>query len=139
MHADVSVGMWMLVFNSTFFEDRRLCNPRCDRSAIAVLSAACQGLCHSPSDMRALHAEPSCTDPHTPGWANVTFSAEGDKDRSLGVRQNPQEAAHTHEAVTTGAKWRDDVLWKLPSAPWRGHTIFGLMQERIDVPGADWF
>lgn len=34
--ADVTVGSWMLAFNVTHFDDRRLCEPACSATSIAV-------------------------------------------------------------------------------------------------------
>lgn len=33
---DVTVGSWMLAFNVTHFDDRRLCEPACSATSIAV-------------------------------------------------------------------------------------------------------
>ena len=148
--ADVSVGLWMLLFNSTFFEDRRLCHPNCDRSAIAVLSAACQGLCDSPRDMRSLHAQPLCTDsrpavagsaggaPASPaagaaGGAAVAAAAAAAADAAAAT--DTQQTAQQAAGLPATEPWEGEVLWKLPAALWDKHQIFGLMQEEIDAPG----
>jgi hypothetical protein len=142
--------MWMLLFNATFFEDRRLCNPYCDKSAIAVLSAACQGLCNSPSDMRALHAQERCTDDFAPGSPASLNSLKkvGTSDASeTGIAAAAAAmGADTAETQTTaadkqeqadadGSLWEEEVLWKLPAAPWHKHEIFAMMQEEIRAPG----
>jgi len=38
--ADVTVGSWMLAFNVTHFDDRRLCEPACSATSIGVCAPA---------------------------------------------------------------------------------------------------
>lgn len=35
-YADVTVGSWMLAFNVSHFDDRRMCAPECEPNAVAV-------------------------------------------------------------------------------------------------------
>lgn len=134
----------MLMFNSTFFEDRRLCHSFCDRSAIAVLSPACQGLCRPPEDMRSYHEDPLCTDPNAPGGTPFALNGTADGDGSTDGISQPQQKVQqvvdnaTQETQDSSSDWLEEVLWKLPSAPWYRHEIFGMMQEGINAPGADW-
>lgn len=152
----------MLLFNSTFFEDRRLCHPLCDPSAIAVLHAACQGLCDSPRDMRNLHAQPPCTDAYAPdgegalalpaGVAGAAAAAGAAGARrgasaaaagaaaaaAAGAQQHPDAHMQMHTEVDGGGSWQSEVLWKLPAAPWDKHEIFAMMQDVINAPGGDW-
>jgi hypothetical protein len=54
------MGLWMLAFNVTFFEDMRLCMPRCKRNAVAVLKNKCSGLCSPAKIMRFMHQMHTC-------------------------------------------------------------------------------
>ena len=137
--ADISVGMWMLMFNSTFFEDRRLCHRVCDRSAIAVMTPACQGLCNPLEDMRSCHQKPACTDPRAPAGEPMSLPATADGDAltdGSSQQQQVQQALDTapQKAQEKDSDWLNEVLWKLRPAPWHRHEIFGKMQEVIDAP-----
>ncbi|KAK9831532.1 hypothetical protein WJX81_006529 [Elliptochloris bilobata] len=53
---DVTVGSWMLAFNVTHFDDRRLCEPACSATSIAVYDyPACAGLCEPLEALPKLH------------------------------------------------------------------------------------
>ena len=56
----MSIGLWMLAFNVAFFEDMRLCMPRCRVHAVAVLQNECSGLCSPVSDMHSMHGRRNC-------------------------------------------------------------------------------
>lgn len=61
---DVTVGGWMLAFNVTHYDDRRLCTPSCSPSSLAVYDIpACAGLCDPSRQLPLLHATPSCRSP----------------------------------------------------------------------------
>ena len=61
MHADVTVGSWLLALNSTHFDDRRLCETSCTETSIAVFDMPeCAGLCNPVSSLGSLHADPVC-------------------------------------------------------------------------------
>jgi hypothetical protein len=149
MHADTSVGAWMLLFNATFFEDRRLCHSACDFSAVAVLYAGCTGLCKPVTEMRALHKQQRCRDetlaePHVAG--------AGAADALEGLHQHDGLAAGTtvvfsQEGVdtatqaglgTTGAAdeaaAEEEALWLLPQSRSKQKVIFKLMQQTINAP-----
>ena len=36
MYVDVTIGSWMLAFNVTHYDDRRLCEPECSETSIVV-------------------------------------------------------------------------------------------------------
>jgi hypothetical protein len=55
-HADVTVGSWMLAFNVTHFDDRRLCETSCSQSSLAVYDIpGCAGLCDPVRQLPTLH------------------------------------------------------------------------------------
>jgi len=56
---DVTIGVWMVVLNVTFYDDPRLCTPLCSPYTIAQYNADCQGVC-DPTDMLDLHRTSSC-------------------------------------------------------------------------------
>ena len=59
--ADVTLGSWMLAFNMHHFDDRRLCDPWCTPSSLAVYNIPqCSGLCNPVQDLVHLHAQPDC-------------------------------------------------------------------------------
>lgn len=58
---DVTLGSWMLAFNMHHFDDRRLCDPWCTPSSLAVYNIPqCSGLCNPVQDLVHLHAQPDC-------------------------------------------------------------------------------
>ncbi len=52
---DVGLGVWMLAFNATYLDDRRLCETYCGPNSVAVLQGPCGGLCDVERDMHILH------------------------------------------------------------------------------------
>lgn len=61
MCADTTMGLWMLAFNVTFFEDKRICQPRCHTHAIGFLDNSCQAGCDASQSLRSIHANILCT------------------------------------------------------------------------------
>ena len=62
--ADVTVGSWMLAFNTTHMDDRRLCMTSCEPPTIAVYDMPkCAGLCDPVKSLPELHASAACSDP----------------------------------------------------------------------------
>ena len=86
--ADVTIGAWMLAFNTTPFDDRRMCEPACSNSSIAVYDfPKCAGLCEPAEQLLQLHASPAC---HAPA-----LDAEGQLPRLppiLRFDAGPEEA-----------------------------------------------
>ncbi len=61
---DVTLGSWMLAFNVHHFDDRRLCDPWCTPSSLAVYNIPeCSGLCNPVKDLVHLHAQSDCVSP----------------------------------------------------------------------------
>lgn len=61
--ADVTVGGWMLAFNTTHMDDRRLCMDHCDPSSIGVYDMPqCAGLCDAVKSLPELYGSPACSD-----------------------------------------------------------------------------
>ncbi len=61
---DVTLGSWMLAFNVHHFDDRRLCDPWCTPSSLAVYNIPeCSGLCNPVEDLLHLHAQSDCVSP----------------------------------------------------------------------------
>ena len=59
--ADVTVGSWLLAFNATHYDDRRMCEPACGPTSVAVYDfPKCAGLCDSITDLPRLWALPEC-------------------------------------------------------------------------------
>ncbi|PSC68247.1 putative glucan 1,3-alpha-glucosidase [Micractinium conductrix] len=85
---DVTIGAWMLAFNTTPFDDRRMCEPACSNSSIAVYDfPKCAGLCEPAEQLLQLHASPAC---HAPA-----LDAEGQLPRLppiLRFDAGPEEA-----------------------------------------------
>jgi hypothetical protein len=55
-HADVTIGSWMLAFNVTHFDDRRLCETHCSDTSVAVYDMpSCAGLCNAVTRLPELH------------------------------------------------------------------------------------
>jgi Galactosyltransferase len=67
MPADTTFGLWMLAFNVTFFEDMRLCSPKCHPHAVAFLDNNCSGLCNPVNDMYRLSKMYFCHRPIAAG------------------------------------------------------------------------
>eukprot|EP00210_Caulerpa_lentillifera_P005805 g5551.t1 len=57
---DTTVGSWMLAFNVTHFDDRRLCTKTCGPYTLAVFNNVCAGLCAPQKDLVKLHSSESC-------------------------------------------------------------------------------
>ena len=63
-HADTTIGAWLLAFNSTHYDDRRLCETNCTATAVAVYDMpVCAGLCDAAAQLPLLHASPACSTP----------------------------------------------------------------------------
>ena len=61
MAADVTLGAWMLALDVNHFDDRRLCDPWCTPSSLAVYNIPeCAGLCNPVDDLLHLHAQEDC-------------------------------------------------------------------------------
>lgn len=61
---DVTLGSWMLAFNVHHFDDRRLCDPWCTPSSLAVYNIPeCSGLCNPVEDLVHLHEQSDCVSP----------------------------------------------------------------------------
>ncbi|KAL4422945.1 hypothetical protein ABPG75_009142 [Micractinium tetrahymenae] len=61
---DVTIGAWMLAFNTTPHDDRRMCETNCSASSLAVYDMPqCAGLCEPTAQLPALHASPACQAP----------------------------------------------------------------------------
>ena len=59
---DVTVGSWMLAFNVTHYDDRRLCEPACSDTSVVVYDMPkCAGLCDPISSLPALVKDADCT------------------------------------------------------------------------------
>jgi len=56
---DVTIGAWMMAADAMYVDNRMLCAENCNhRSAIAVWSFACQGVCDSDqAGMSAVHQQ----------------------------------------------------------------------------------
>lgn len=63
----MTLGVWLLAFNVTFFEDTRLCEPLCRPAAVAFQDLACRGLCSPVPDMLSMHKRKGCSAPPDPG------------------------------------------------------------------------
>jgi hypothetical protein len=64
--ADVTIGSWLLAFNATHYDDRRLCAVNCTAASIAVYDIpVCAGLCDAAVQLPQLHASPACHLPAT--------------------------------------------------------------------------
>jgi len=60
--ADVTVGSWMLAFNVTHYDDRRLCDASCTPTSVVVYDIPkCAGLCDPLASLPAMAANPNCT------------------------------------------------------------------------------
>lgn len=61
---DVTIGSWMLAFNTTPYDDRRMCETSCTASSLAVYDMPrCAGLCDPAAQLPVLHASPACQTP----------------------------------------------------------------------------
>jgi hypothetical protein len=107
----------MMLFDATYLEDVRLCQPACSRSAIALYRYNCTGLCHPDTDMHALHGDPQCSE-------DVRVLVE---DSALS-----EEAQPGLEVWTQVAEPRETLPFMSP--PWKQHSIFQLMQQAIETP-----
>ncbi|KAL3152446.1 hypothetical protein ABBQ32_001493 [Trebouxia sp. C0010 RCD-2024] len=58
---DVTLGAWMLALDVNHFDDRRLCDPWCTPSSLAVYNIPeCSGLCNPVDDLLHLYAQEDC-------------------------------------------------------------------------------
>eukprot|EP00887_Chlorella_sp_A99_P000226 scaffold13.g226.t1 len=63
----VTIGSWMLAFNVTHYDDRRLCETNCTESSLAAYDIpVCAGLCDAAAQLPSLHASAACRLPATP-------------------------------------------------------------------------
>jgi galactosylxylosylprotein 3-beta-galactosyltransferase len=63
---DVTIGSWLLAFNASHYDDRRLCEPACSKSSLAVYDIPqCAGLCDPAAQLLMLHASAACCLPAT--------------------------------------------------------------------------
>jgi galactosylxylosylprotein 3-beta-galactosyltransferase len=54
---DTTLGLWLLALDAAHYDDRRLCSPACDASAVAVYDyPECAGLCDPARQLRELAA-----------------------------------------------------------------------------------
>lgn len=61
MNADVTIGSWMLALNSSHYDDRRMCEPACSATSLAVFDfPRCAGLCDAVESLPLLWAKPEC-------------------------------------------------------------------------------
>lgn len=59
---DVTIGSWMLSMNVNHEDNRKLCEPECTPSSIAVWDIPkCSGLCNPEKKMLELHEKDSCS------------------------------------------------------------------------------
>lgn len=58
------MGLWMLAFNVTFFEDLRLCTPECHNDAVAFISHTCttDEACDWAAHVQDMHSNYKCSD-----------------------------------------------------------------------------
>jgi galactosylxylosylprotein 3-beta-galactosyltransferase len=65
---DASFGAWMLAFNVTHWEDRRMCSNDCSETNILGLyhTTRCNGLCKPEEDMLELHRDVCGAEPTIP-------------------------------------------------------------------------
>ncbi len=64
--ADVTIGSWLLAFNASHYDDRRLCEAGCSEKSLAVYDIPqCAGLCDPAAQLPALHASAACCLPAT--------------------------------------------------------------------------
>ena len=124
--ADTTVGLWMLMFNTTFFEDLRMCQQVCSSSSLIVSEYKCTGLCNPTEDQRNLWFDPECS--MTPA---LVASIE---DETQGIDKVEDVVGPTHED-TLGVS---DVKppFGLPFVPppdwWSSHTIFAAMSAAVE-------
>mmetsp|Transcript_17052 Transcript_17052/g.50903 ORF Transcript_17052/g.50903 Transcript_17052/m.50903 type:complete len:344 (+) Transcript_17052:252-1283(+) len=58
---DVTVGSWMLAMNVSHFDDRRMCEPACGATSVAVYDfPKCAGLCNSVDSLSWLWKQKPC-------------------------------------------------------------------------------
>jgi len=58
---DTTIGAWMLAFNVTYFDDRRLCSTSCTPYSLAVYDIpTCAGLCEPQTKMKELFRQKEC-------------------------------------------------------------------------------
>ena len=61
---DVSVGLWMMALNASFFDDRRLCSPACGETGVVIYDADLgPGLRDPGLALLELAGEPDCRSP----------------------------------------------------------------------------
>ena len=114
LFADTTVGLWMVLFNPTYFEDLRLCQNTCSDSSVIVSVYKCTGLCNPTEDQRKLWADPQCS-------AAPTLPASVDDDATH--RSKIMENGTVNQREISPAK-----LEYIP-APWKDHAIFEIMQH----------
>ena len=62
----MTIGSWLLAFNATHYDDRRLCEQACSPSSLAVYDMPqCAGLCDAAAQLPQLHASDACRLPAT--------------------------------------------------------------------------
>ena len=85
VRADTSMGLWMLAFDVTFFDDTRLCSRACDRAGVAFWHIPCTGA--RPSLPRCMTAR-LCRDAAAQGCSAVDRVLHFDAPWStlLGIR-----------------------------------------------------
>lgn len=60
---DVTIGGWMLALNTSHYDDRRMCEPSCSATSVAVYDfPKCAGLCDASVSLPLLWAQPECRD-----------------------------------------------------------------------------
>lgn len=62
----MTIGSWLLAFNTTHYDDRRLCETQCSETSLGVYDfPQCAGLCDAAAQLPELHASPACQLPAT--------------------------------------------------------------------------
>ncbi|CAD7702822.1 unnamed protein product [Ostreobium quekettii] len=64
---DVTLGSWLLAFNISHYDDRRLCEASCSQTSLVVYDFPdCAGLCDPYARLPEVHADPQCKLPTFP-------------------------------------------------------------------------
>lgn len=116
----------MLMFNTTFFEDLRMCQKSCGASSLIVSQYSCTGLCNPAEDQHLLWDSPECS--------TAPALAASITDENPRVNEAIDVIGSTHEDTqeVSDVEPRSRLPFVPPPDWWTSHSIFSAMLAAVE-------